>query len=172
METQEIWNAFNDDLYFFILKQVKSKNVANDVFQNTFLKIHKNRLKLREEEKVKAWIFQIARNEIVNYFNAESTYVERSNTSSEAIPQAFQFVCCFDKMINELPDIYREAIDLVYIKGYKQKDAAQALGISLENTKARIRRGKEILKTKFRECCKYDVDQDGKLRGEADCSSC
>ena len=68
--------------------------------------------------------------------------------------------------------MYREVIELVYIKGHKQKDAAKELDISLINTKARIRRAKELLKKKFQDCCKYELDKTGKLTGEPDCSIC
>ncbi|MEL6639087.1 MAG: sigma-70 family RNA polymerase sigma factor [Bacteroidota bacterium] len=172
MGTQDIWNTFNEELYFFILKKVKDKNVANDIFQNTFLKIHKNRSKLREVGKVKAWVFQIARNETANYFNVESNHLEQVDTDEAIFPEEYQFVCCFDRLINDLPPIYREVIELVYIEGHKQKEVATTLGISLENTKARVRRAKEILKQKFRDCCKYELDEKGKLTGESNCSIC
>ncbi|MEM6841205.1 MAG: sigma-70 family RNA polymerase sigma factor [Bacteroidota bacterium] len=172
METRDIWNNFSDELYFFILKKVEDKHVTDDIFQSTFLKIHKNLPKLKKEEKVKAWIFQIARNEIANHFNTESIYVDNSDTNEETPLQEHQFVCCFDKLINGLPEIYREVIEMVYIKGRKQKDVAKELGISLENTKARIRRAKDILKKKFKDCCKYELDKEGKLIGESNCSIC
>ncbi|MEO1213165.1 MAG: sigma-70 family RNA polymerase sigma factor [Bacteroidota bacterium] len=172
MGTQGIWNNYGNELYFFILKKVKNKNEANDIFQNTFLKIHKNLSKLKDEKKVKAWIYQIARNEIADFFYAETPQVYKSNIFKEIPDQEYQVVCCFDKLINELPDNYKEVIEMVYIKGYKQKDVARQLEISLENTKARIRRAKDRLKKEFRECCKYELNKEGKLIGEPDCSSC
>ncbi|MGW8122166.1 sigma-70 family RNA polymerase sigma factor [Roseivirga echinicomitans] len=172
METQKIWSSLNDELYFFILKKVKNKDVANDIFQNTFLKIHKNSSKLKKEEKVKAWVFQIARNEIVNHFNTESIYVEKLNLNKEIPLQEYQHICCFDKFINDLPEIYRQVIELTYIKGQKQKDVAKELEISLENVKARTKRAKDILKKKFNECCKYEFDKNGKLIGESNCPIC
>jgi len=140
METQKIWSNFNDELYFFILKKVKNKDITNDIFQNTFLKIHKNLSKLKNEEKVRAWIFQIARNEIVNHFSKESIYVEKLSLNKEIPLQGYQQICCFDKFINDLPEIYKIVIELIYIKGQKQKDVAKELEISLENVKARIKR--------------------------------
>lgn len=172
METQKIWDNFNDELYFFILKKVKNKDVTNDIFQNTFLKIHNNLSKLKKEENARAWIFQIARNEIVNHFNKESIYVEKLDADKEIPLQKYQHICCFDKFINDLPEIYRQVIELIYIKGQKQKDVAKELEISLENVKARIKRAKDILKTKFNECCKYELDKNGKLIGESNCSIC
>ncbi len=172
METKRIWNDFNDELYFFILQKVKDKNVTNDIFQNTFLKIHKNLSKLKNETKIKSWIFQIARNEIVNHFNKESLYGEHLDTNKEIPLQEYQHICCFDKFIDDLPEIYRQVIELVYIKGQKQKDVAKKLGISLENVKVRIKRAKDILKKKFNECCKFEFDKNGKLIGEANCPIC
>jgi len=172
MDTQKIWNNFNEVLYLFILKRVKNKNTTNDIFQNTFLKIHKNLSKLKKEEKIKAWIFQIARNEIINHFNNESIYEEQFSDKKDIFQQKYKQICCFDKFINDLPKIYREVIELVYIKGQKQKDVAKILEISLENVKARIRRAKDILKKNFNECCKYELDTNGNLTGESNCSIC
>lgn len=172
METQRIFNNFSEQLYFFILKKVRNKDIANDVFQNTFLKIHKNLSKLEKEEKAKAWVFQIARNEVINHFNKESVYVEKSDVNKGIPLQKYQYICCFDKFINDLPEIYRQVIELIYIKGLKQKDVVKELGISLENVKIRIKRAKDILKKKFNECCKYEFDKKGKLIGESNCSIC
>jgi RNA polymerase sigma-70 factor (ECF subfamily) len=172
METQKIWDNFNDELYFFILKKVKNKDVTNDIFQNTFLKIHKNLSSLKKEEKVRAWIFKIARNEIFNHFNKESIYEGKLDTNKEIPFQKYEHICCFDKFINDLPEIYRQVIELIYINGQKQKDVAKELEISLENVKVRIKRAKDILKKKFNECCKYEFDKNGKLIGESNCSIC
>ncbi|WP_339848722.1 sigma-70 family RNA polymerase sigma factor [uncultured Dokdonia sp.] len=172
METQNIWNTFNDELYFFILKKVKDKDATNDIFQNTFLKIHKNLSQLKNQDKVKAWVFQIARNEINNHYNSESIYVEKLEINKEIPTQIYDHVCCFDTFINDLPKIYKQVIELIYIKGLKQLKVAEELGISLANVKVRIKRAKEILKTKFSECCKYEFNKSGKLIGEPNCSVC
>ncbi|MCG2420285.1 sigma-70 family RNA polymerase sigma factor [Aequorivita sp. F47161] len=172
METEKIWNAFNEELYFFILKKVRNETAAGDIFQNTFLKIHKNLEQIKDEEKVKAWVFQIARNEIANYFKSESKYVAPVAKEEVVVLEKSDALCCFDKFINDLPDIYKKTVELVYIEGKKQDEAAQILDVSLANVKARIRRSKDILKEKFSLCCKYEFDENGSLVGEADCSKC
>ena len=172
METQQIWSDYSDGLYFFILKKVKDTNAANDIFQNTFLKIHKNLHQLKEEEKAKAWVFQIARNEINNFFKKETYFVPVFDEPDFPFSAENEGICCFDRFIKELPDIYRKPIELVYLKGKKQQETAEILAISLANVKARIRRAKSILKKNFNECCKYEFDKYGNLVGEPDCSSC
>jgi RNA polymerase sigma-70 factor (ECF subfamily) len=172
METQNIWKQFNEELYFFILKKVKNEAATNDIFQNTFLKIHKNLHQLNDEEKLKAWVFQIARNEITNYFKQESVYVAVTKETKEIESENYENICCFDKFINDLPLIYKEPIELVYLKGKKQYEVSEILNISLANVKARIRRAKDILKKNFNECCKYQFDKNGSLIGEPNCSKC
>ncbi|MCM4161259.1 sigma-70 family RNA polymerase sigma factor [Antarcticibacterium flavum] len=171
-ETQKIWDTYKDELYFFILKRVKEPGDAGDIFQNTFLKIHRNLERLKDHSKIRAWAYSIARNEIANFFDKESLYVEKTGIKHPGETEIYEEVCCFDRFINELPGIYKEAIELVYICGKKQQEAADTLEISLANLKARVRRAKELLKQKFNECCKYEIDEHGDLVGESNCAKC
>ena len=172
MKTQNVWNNYSDSLYFFILKKVKNKEVANDIFQETFFKIHKNISKLNDTKKVKAWIFQIARNEIANYYHKEADNTIKLASVENVEQQEYQHICCFDDFINELPNDYKQVIELVYVKGHTQNETAIILNISLANVKARIRRSKNMLKKRFNECCKYELDKNGLLIGEPNCAKC
>ena len=172
METTEIWKNFNEELYFFILKKVSSSSTANDVFQNTFLKIHKIVSKLKNTDKIRPWIYQIARNEILNHYSHESNYRVAINSITSLPNEDRTSICCFDKLIEELPGKYREVIERAFIKGQKQADIALELNISLESVKARIRRSKEMLKLKFSECGKYEFNKNNKLVGRPDCPIC
>jgi len=53
--------------------------------------------------------------------NKESVYIEKLDINKENYFQEYQHICCFDKFINDLPEIYRQVIELIYIKGQKQK---------------------------------------------------
>ncbi len=172
MKTQEVWQTYGQEMYFFILKKVKNKNIANDVFQNSFLKIHKNLHQLKAEQKLRAWVFQISRNEIANYFKKESTYENPDAGIINSTLDTRQDFCCFDRFIDELPKHFREVIELTYIKGNKQEEVAEILQISLANVKARIRRSKTLLKKRFQECCKHEINKQGNLTGTPNCVSC
>ena len=65
-----IWNQFSSDLKSFILSRVKNEDDADDILQNTFIKIHDNLSKLRDNSKIKPWIYQITRNLIIDYFRS------------------------------------------------------------------------------------------------------
>ena len=160
-----------DEIYFFILKRVKDKNIANDVFQEVFLKIHANIGSLQQEGKLKSWAFQIVRNEIANYFNKENKYIDFEENKAE-INEEIRNYCCFDEFLNELSHPYKEVMELVYVEGKKQVEVSEILGITLANVKIRIKRAKESLKQKLQECCHYEVDKEGNLVGEPNCNCC
>ena len=172
MHTQEVYQTYGDRLYFFILKKVKDKEVANDILQNSFVKIHTNLPKLKDETKVRAWTFQIARNELANYYGKENQYVDQKDSSIESNEAYVKDCCCFDRFLEQLAPSYRDVIEQVYIKGMTQEQAAIALGLSLANVKARIRKSKALLKEQFMSCCNYTLNAKGKLVGEVDCAHC
>lgn len=173
MRTQEIYETYGGKLFFFILKRVKDQEVANDILQNSFLKIHKNLNRLKDGKKVKAWVYQIARNEIANHFNRlkklENIRMPVRLLENESV---LNNCCCFDRFINQLPLSYKLVIEKVYIEGQKQEQVAKSLGLSLANIKARIRKSKALLKEQFVSCCNYQINTKGKLVGEADCAHC
>ncbi len=172
MNSQEIYRVHGQEVYLFILKKVKNNHIANDVFQSSFLKIHKHIQQLKEVSKVRAWAFQIARNEIANYFNQEMVYDTAVVSEVSPADESSIEICCFDRFIDELPELYNEVIQLTYVSGKKQEEVAEILSITVSNVKARIRRSKVILKEKFQNCCKYEINTNGKLVGTPNCAVC
>jgi RNA polymerase sigma-70 factor (ECF subfamily) len=64
-------------------------------------------------------------------------------------------------MIGELPDPYREAVQLVEVDGMSQKDAADRLGLSVSGAKSRVQRGRERLRRMLAKCCHVELDRRG-----------
>jgi len=173
LKTVDIWKEHYSEIFFFVLKRVKNTDATNDIIQNTFLKIHTHLKAVKDVSKLKAWIFQIARNEIINFHNNNSKTNNLAKIELEVLTQnPYNNLCCFDKFINELSEKYRTVIVLVFFDGKKLLDVAQELELSLANVKARIRRGKEMLKENFQKCCKFNLDKNGKLVGEPNCVRC
>ena len=173
MDTIEIWENYKDEFYFFIRKRVKNEDCTNDILQSSFLKIHKNLDRLKDSGKLKPWAFQIIRNQINDYFNHSFFSISDAQLQDvEGDSSPFTEVCCFDKFLEGLPEEYRDVMKLVFIDGKPQLEAAALMGISLANTKARIRRSKIMMKDRFKKCCKYETDSAGKLVGQSKCATC
>ncbi|MGE5458424.1 MAG: sigma factor-like helix-turn-helix DNA-binding protein, partial [Methanococcaceae archaeon] len=66
-------------------------------------------------------------------------------------------------MIEELPDIYREALILTEFEGMKQKQLAESLGLSLPGAKSRVQRAREQLKQLLLDCCNFELDHFGNI---------
>ena len=60
MTTQHVWQNYSQDLKHFILSMVKDAAVTDDILQDTFIKIHTKLDTLKDESKIKAWVFSIA----------------------------------------------------------------------------------------------------------------
>jgi RNA polymerase sigma-70 factor (ECF subfamily) len=171
MKTEDILLQYHKELYNFILKKVESEFFAEEIFQNSFVKIHQNLVNLNDESKARAWSYAIVRNEIVNALKNKKYYDELTDESIFEISDQID-VCCLPKFILKLPDIYKDIIIKIYVDGKSQKEVAKENGISLPNVKVRLKRAKNILTSNFVECCRYEIDSKGRLRGESKCEIC
>ena len=148
LNTTKIWEAHSLEVYFFVLKRVQNVDIANDIVQNTFLKVHKNLNTLKNSQKAKQWTFQIARNEIIDFYKQHQEELDTSKLEDECLEHQFEMICCFDKFLDELPEKYKVVINSIYVEGKKLSQTALELNLSLANVKARVRRGKQYLKRK------------------------
>ncbi len=167
-KTEQIWNQFSDALKRYINTYVKNDVIADDLLQETFVKIHLNIDKIKKVKSLKSWIYTIAHNIVMDYFkkqskvtdNAMLTILEKDDENDNHSHKD-----CLLPLVNNLPEMYREAILLSEIKGLKQADVAKLLNISLSGAKSRIQRGRKLLKESFVNCCEFKIDESGYLFG-------
>lgn len=169
MNSELVWNKFSDKVRNFLLKRVDDVSIADDLLQEVFLKIHLGLPKLKDDNKLENWVFQIAYNQVNDFFRKESkSKIESLNEAvfeAELSPE-HDLTDCLTPFIASLPEMYRQAILLSEVDGLKQQAVADKLNISLSGAKSRIQRGRELIKQHFVECCQFHLDDNGKLRGE------
>jgi RNA polymerase sigma-70 factor (ECF subfamily) len=68
-----------------------------------------------------------------------------------------------DEMIRELPEKYREAVQLAEIEGLPQQEIANRLSLTLSGAKSRVQRGRVLLKEVLDQCCTFHVDRRGNV---------
>ena len=171
MEIAGIYTQFNRSLLSFIRNKIRSKEDAEDILQNVFIKISANVNKLSDEEKLQSWIFTITRNAIIDYYriNAslknvevnsvveDSILVEESNDPTKGLD------LCMKSMIDLLPEEYRTIIIDSELKGIKQKDLAEKYNMAYPSMRSRVQRGRERLKQLFYNCCHIETDSHGNV---------
>jgi RNA polymerase sigma-70 factor (ECF subfamily) len=180
---EEIWTQFSTRLRFFIRGRVRDDASADDILQTVFMKIQQRLDSLRGAEKLESWIYQIARNAIVDHYRTSRPTEELTDD----VPQTVQLsvdhaedeplLASFRRMITELPQPYREAIQISELEGISQVELATRLGISVSGAKSRVQRGRAMLKEMLLECCRFEFDRRGgivecKPRATASCNEC
>ncbi len=167
------WDEFSSQLLGFIISKIHHREDAEDLLQEVYLKSIQNIDKLSPDSNLNAWLYTVTRNAINDYFRKQKGTNQplmdellSEDNQELSIKDSF---CCLEPHINELPKKYREAILLSEIEGLKHQDIADRLNLSVSAIKSRVVRGREMLKDKFVTCCKYHIDENGKLAGEPDC---
>jgi RNA polymerase sigma-70 factor, ECF subfamily len=64
-----------------------------------------------------------------------------------------------------MPETYREPVRLAELEGLPLAKIALRLDLSLTAVKARVRRGRAMLKKKLQDCCRFEFDRMGKVIG-------
>jgi RNA polymerase sigma-70 factor (ECF subfamily) len=168
----EIWLKFSHPVKDFIRNQTHNSNATDDILQEVFIKIHQNLHLLRDEERVAGWVFQIARNTVLNYFRTQKKQVENQEFNLQETEEDSFFkennlneivAIWLEQFKKDLDPKYQEALQLVDIEGITQVELAHRLGISVSGAKSRVQRGRQQLKQKLVDCCPVKTDQYGNI---------
>ncbi len=170
--TEAIWMHLSSDLRRFIRRRVPDDHVADDLLQETFLRVHIHLPTLADADRVAAWVYRIARNVVSDHHRkAANPIVALANTDpvDEAEDYREQLRCrgvgWMEEMIRSLPEGYREAVRLAEIEGFPQQEVAERLGLSLSGAKSRVQRGRGMLKDALDGCCRFEIDGRGNVTG-------
>lgn len=174
-----LWENFHEPLEKFIARRVSNPHDAEDLLQEVFVKISQSLDTLKDQEKIHAWIYQIARNVIVDYYRSGKTFAELPEDLAEGAggvlgPSAeggagaggnanAEMAGCLTGMVQQLPEKYREAILLTEFENLTQKALAERLGLSVSGAKSRVQRARKLLKDMMLDCCRLEFDRCGNI---------
>jgi len=131
---------YKEKLYWHIRKIVISHNDADDVLQNTFIKIFRNIDKFKGDSKLYTWMYRIATNESISFLNSKA---KRNQVSNETLNEnAIQNLVAdvyfegdeiqlkLQKAIAQLPRIQQLVFNMRYFDDIKYKDMSSILETS------------------------------------------
>ncbi len=176
MEFWEIYDQHYSRVRKFILALVKEEWAADDIIQETFLKVQQNVESLRDPSRLSPWIFRIAHNLCQDHFRGlkksrkeESIDQEETGDLKEALIQKGlgiqeemeqrQMGECVQNQINLLPEPLRTVLVLFDMMEFSHQESAEILGITIENVKVRLHRARKKLKTVLEEKCAFERDE-------------
>ena len=143
-------------IFSYILLIVKNQELAEDVFQETFIKVIRSlkRGKYVENGKFVSWVLRIAHNLIIDHFRKEKLQGTVSNDSTEVDifnSQKFSEETVEDQMvisqilndvkelIKELPEDQQQVIYMRHYMGLSFKEIAEQTGVSINTALGRMR---------------------------------
>ena len=166
----ETWEELNKHLLFFIKKRIKTKEDAEDILQDVYIKLHKNIDTLTDEKKLVSWIYQITRNTINDCYKRcyrikkvefEEYHIELTQEEEENLND--EILINMKKIIEELPKDSKELIKLYEFEDMSHKEISKKLEIKENTSKSRLKRAKEKLKNQLDECCIFQIDKFGNV---------
>jgi RNA polymerase sigma-70 factor, ECF subfamily len=157
-------------LHAFIRARVADGATADDLTQETLLKVYRSQASLRDGDRLEAWLYRIARRTLIDYYRKRRPSEElpaslKSESEDEVSAIRDAVLISTIRYMEELPDAYRVPIQLSELEGMSMPRIALRLGLNLTAVKSRVRRGRQMLKRKLQDCCHFEFDQHGKVIG-------
>lgn len=139
---------FSDDVYRFILKNIKDQDKAHDIVQDSYEKLWLN-VKSVDHKKVKSYLFTTAYRTMIDLIRREKKKAdfEQVNVSAYAHEDQYSDIQeVLHQAIEQLPADQRSVIMLRDYEGYAYKEIAEITGLSESQVKVYIYRGRLFLK--------------------------
>ena len=167
--TEQIWRELNDRLRRFVRSRIASESDVDDILQTVFLSIHSRFAELRQVDRLESWVFQIARNAMIDHFRRQR---DTLNDVKSVIAEPEESVVdnlngelssCLGAMIQRLPEDQRRALSLYELEGISQQEIAERETLSVSGAKSRIQRGRKSLEEMLKACCEFQLDRRGNV---------
>lgn len=168
-EAYELFDQHYSQVRAFIQSIVKQEWIAEDLTQEVFIRAFNNFLTLKDNNRVKPWLFRIAKNRCMDYFRQGRNREKKCKLSidSSLIPRSFQqerileqqeMTKCVRNHFQLLPDNLRTVLWLFDVDGFTHKEIAEILDIDVSNVKVRLHRARKKMRIILNENCKFERD--------------
>lgn len=148
---------FNGRLFSFLARLSRRRDVAEDLLEETWLRFVDHASRLRPDTALANYLFTIARNLHVSYCRARMTEDSYAPDmiglwpSASSAPSPFEATVAsetggrVERILEQMPALYREALLLVAVEELRTSDAAAVCGVSPEAMRQRLSRARGML---------------------------
>ncbi len=172
---EELAIELGPQLRVYLERMVHNAADADDLLQETLLRIARGLPGFEGRASVKNWSYRIASNAAIDFlrkssnagvveFNhdvADELLIEPDDEDRLILDEMNH---CVLEVVDGLPPMYRAALVLHHLQGRTAAETAQILDISLANAKVRIHRAKARLREALDCACEFYISDDGTLR--------
>lgn len=147
----QLYELYVDAMYNVSIRMVGIKEDAEDILQDSFVEAFKNLKKFRYESTFGSWLKRIVINKSINHLKLKKIAItnlqqhEHYLTEDIRIPVEAIEINKIKNGIKELPNGYRQIINLYLIEGYDHNEISEILEITISTSKSQYHRAKKKL---------------------------
>lgn len=159
VDIAEMMRTYGNDVLRTAYSYVKDRDVAEDIFQDVFIKAYYNMDKFRGDSSLKTWLIRITINCCKDYLKSayQKKVVPLTDFEEDSLPTdgGYEAVENADRdaqvkrAVMTLPEQYRSVVMCVYYEELSVEEAAKALGLPPGTVKSRLFRARDMLKKKL-----------------------
>lgn len=167
-ETEALWRESSSRLAAWFEREIGSAADAEDLLQETFVRVHARIDTLVDASSVRAWVGTIARNVLADYHRRRGAQAETSVAEEAMAPDRQNLIeqevaAWLESFIAQLEPGDADALRFVDLGGHTQGELAERDGISLPGAKSRVQRARAKLRERLEHCCAFAFDSRGGL---------
>ena len=170
---EDVVEELSEPLRRYLERLVGNRATADDLLQETLLKIARALPGFERRSSVKTWAFTIATRVATDHFRRpqnraqmvavdETTHIDDAETEQRLVID--EMSSCVREVIDSLPEDYRTALVLHDLEGQTAAQVAEIVGCSIATAKIRIHRGRRRLKQALNEECTFYRDEGNVFR--------
>ncbi len=138
---------------------------ADDLVQESFLRLARNLPKLRRVDRVDALVARVAHSVLVDHLRRvrPREAIEELAAPDEEPDLSSEVAGWLPDFVDGLPPTYRDAVRMAELDGVTQRQIADELGLSVSGAKSRVQRGRRLLRERLEACCAFEFDHRGAI---------
>ena len=161
------WEDHQSELRLYLIGRLPDPAMADDFLQDVFFRAMRAGRTFCELDNPRAWLFQVARNALTDSFRLNKQWVPvpehlPDERLSDRAP-VDELDQCIHKALPQLSEPDRNILEACDLGATSQVEYAEAHGLSLPATKARIRRARERLRAPLASRCDVETDTSGRI---------
>jgi RNA polymerase sigma-70 factor, ECF subfamily len=164
------WQAHEGELRGYLRHRLSDTDAADDVLQDVFVKAMRQGQGFCTLDDPRAWLFQVARNALVDRARTSHRHVTLTPELADALPLEAQSVApidaladCLSRTLGELSTDDAAILRACDLEGQTQRAFAEARGLSLPAVKSRLLRARQRLRVRLTQACQVRFEADGSV---------
>jgi RNA polymerase sigma-70 factor (ECF subfamily) len=171
-EPEALWRQSSARLRAWFERRTGNASDAEDLLQETFVRVHQRLDTLADAASVRAWVAAIARNVLADHHRRRAAPGAAMGSMPEAAdgrgaddePNLDRTVAAWlEGFLEELEPEDAAALRMVDLEGRTQRELAAAQGLSVSGAKSRVQRARARLRARLEACCSLAFDAHGRI---------